>query len=751
MARLQIDAPALLDKGAQVASHYGVAYYPTTILVDAQGVVRAVWVGVAGVRAISAGVAGVRAISAGVARGRRLKPRLDGLRAAKSACADWQPGSDLRRQVLWRPAGRLEARFQPPRRATSAAHALSRPLLSARPARLTSGACYTEAASALCRRAVVSAGGGRGVCRMSSALPGAGHAAPRIFISHSHEDADFCLKLVADLRARLGDDAVWYDASGGQHGLQGGEAWWDQIVAEITARPYFLVVLSPHASASRWVPQEMGIAFRQHVELGKRLLPVRLAEAPRRADWAGIQEFSFVAPRTYEQALADLLQALNVDPQQQAAPPSASVPAPAVAPALTPQQALLRRLTQEAHTAYGRERWSDTLDRTDALIARQAMTPALWRERASAALALGDSQAALNAVGQALQDDPDDIETLRLHARILLRAGQSERAVEALTLANTLAPLDDAATRLPLLAELCDALERLSRWGDLLRRCGDALYLAPQDLAWQRRRLAALLGLNQTADALSAAQTLAARADATTADHLALARLLKSSGAPEAPIRSALDAATRLSGADPAAAQALAQARGELLAPPPPPIPAERFPARLAALGFSAQARDGVEWIIPPVCLVPAGQFRLGSDKRRDKDARDSDELQRRVVDLPAFEIARFPVTVAEYACFLTATQRTPPPKGQYNALTWEDQLQRLDHPVVGVTWYDAYDYAAWLAERTQASPGGYQPRRSGRRRRVATHVTRWARAANASTPGATASRWRAATPARAT
>ncbi len=114
-----------------------------------------------------------------------------------------------------------------------------------------------------------------------------------------------------------------------------------------------------------------------------------------------------------------------------------------------------------------------------------------------------------------------------------------------------------------------------------------------------------------------------------------------------------------------------------------------------------AQARDGDEWIIPPVCLVPAGQFRLGSDKRRDKEA-NSDELQRRVVDLPAFEIARFPVTVAEYACFLTATQRTPPPKGQYNALlTWQDQLQRLDHPVVGVTWYDAFDYAAWLAERS--------------------------------------------------
>ena len=105
---------------------------------------------------------------------------------------------------------------------------------------------------------------------------------PRLFISHSHEDDAFCRRLIADLRANLGEDAVWYDTSGGLHGS---DDWWDRIVAEITERPYFLVVLSPAASASNWVPQEMKIAFRQHVELGKRLLPVRLAPSPRRPDW----------------------------------------------------------------------------------------------------------------------------------------------------------------------------------------------------------------------------------------------------------------------------------------------------------------------------------------------------------------------------------------------------------------------------------------------------------------------------------
>ena len=45
MARLQANPPVLLDKGAAVAQRYGVAYYPTIILVDTEGVVRAVWEG----------------------------------------------------------------------------------------------------------------------------------------------------------------------------------------------------------------------------------------------------------------------------------------------------------------------------------------------------------------------------------------------------------------------------------------------------------------------------------------------------------------------------------------------------------------------------------------------------------------------------------------------------------------------------------------------------------------------------------
>ena len=65
----------------------------------------------------------------------------------------------------------------------------------------------------------------------------------RVFISHSHADNDFGVRLAEDLRRALGDEqSVWYDVSGGLHG---GDAWWRKIVQEIAARPIFVVVLSP--------------------------------------------------------------------------------------------------------------------------------------------------------------------------------------------------------------------------------------------------------------------------------------------------------------------------------------------------------------------------------------------------------------------------------------------------------------------------------------------------------------------------
>jgi formylglycine-generating enzyme required for sulfatase activity len=122
----------------------------------------------------------------------------------------------------------------------------------------------------------------------------------------------------------------------------------------------------------------------------------------------------------------------------------------------------------------------------------------------------------------------------------------------------------------------------------------------------------------------------------------------------------------------------------------------EHFPHRLAELGFQGQVTRDVEVIVPPICIVPAGPFLMGSDPRRRKLA-DPNELPLHTVTLPSYAIACFPVTVAEYACFVRAGHPEPP---RLYRVDWPTQLSALDHPVVNVTWYDARDYAAWLTER---------------------------------------------------
>lgn len=121
--------------------------------------------------------------------------------------------------------------------------------------------------------------------------------------------------------------------------------------------------------------------------------------------------------------------------------------------------------------------------------------------------------------------------------------------------------------------------------------------------------------------------------------------------------------------------------------------PPSYIPQRLWDLGFRGMYfPDGTELIVPPVCDVPAETFLMGSDPSKDTEAFESEQPQRSVT-LAAFQIAKFPVTVAEYACFVRAGFGEP--------TGWEWMLRELDHPVVNVSWHDATAYARWLAERS--------------------------------------------------
>jgi formylglycine-generating enzyme required for sulfatase activity len=122
----------------------------------------------------------------------------------------------------------------------------------------------------------------------------------------------------------------------------------------------------------------------------------------------------------------------------------------------------------------------------------------------------------------------------------------------------------------------------------------------------------------------------------------------------------------------------------------------------------------------PEMVLIPAGDFLMGSDPVKDEDA-DDDEQPQHALHLPDYYIARTPITNAQYAAFVQATGHVTtaekeggwdPKAGKYGnyvkGFDWRfpegpgtSFHQRLDHPVVQVSWRDAVAYCDWLAELT--------------------------------------------------
>ena len=83
----------------------------------------------------------------------------------------------------------------------------------------------------------------------------------------------------------------------------------------------------------------------------------------------------------------------------------------------------------------------------------------------------------------------------------------------------------------------------------------------------------------------------------------------------------------------------------------------------------------------------------MGSDPN-DRDAFDDEKPVHRLF-LPAFQIARTPVTNAQYVIYIQAAGAEPP-------LHWEDgqpPKEKLEHPVVYVSWHDACGYCTWLSQ----------------------------------------------------
>jgi len=83
---------------------------------------------------------------------------------------------------------------------------------------------------------------------------------------------------------------------------------------------------------------------------------------------------------------------------------------------------------------------------------------------------------------------------------------------------------------------------------------------------------------------------------------------------------------------------------------------------------FEKQEIGGVQVILPPMLPVPAGEYLIGS-KQGEKDTYE-DEYPQHKVTVDAFALGKWPVTNAEFACFMAAG-------GYQNEAFWDGELSK--------------------------------------------------------------------------
>ena len=142
----------------------------------------------------------------------------------------------------------------------------------------------------------------------------------KLFISYANPDADFAIRLAADLRQRGFD--VWMAPDS----ILPGEKWVAAIERGLRESGIFLLVLTPAGVDSKWVSQETQVAIMLENEGQMRIFPLRVRRAEVPLLLSTRQHIAF--DMDYDRGLAGLLAALRPGQKPSGPPPPAFAPPP---------------------------------------------------------------------------------------------------------------------------------------------------------------------------------------------------------------------------------------------------------------------------------------------------------------------------------------------------------------------------------------------------------------------------------------
>jgi formylglycine-generating enzyme required for sulfatase activity len=110
------------------------------------------------------------------------------------------------------------------------------------------------------------------------------------------------------------------------------------------------------------------------------------------------------------------------------------------------------------------------------------------------------------------------------------------------------------------------------------------------------------------------------------------------------------------------------------------------------------QSREiSIAYFEPETIYIAEGSFWMGSPI--GEGAPDHETPQHEVY-LSTYRIGKYPVTNAQYEEFISQTGRLARP-----VMGWDGQRVPSgseNHPITGVTWYEALAYCQWLSEKTR-------------------------------------------------
>jgi tetratricopeptide (TPR) repeat protein len=323
----------------------------------------------------------------------------------------------------------------------------------------------------------------------------------RVFVSHSHQDNEFCHQIVQALRDAGAD--VWYD----EHNLGWGELH-EVIQRELGRRAIFVLILSKAVFASRWVKRETMWAYKLYNRDRLRaILPVTAgqidpADFDPEEGWLFLDDFKRIEapgykPYPVEEAANRLIRSLSLTPRGEAPTPVAPQPTEDVDDLLTRARALMAQekyvgaqvllkrathLAPRSFDAWGNlghvfdelGRWQEALAADEHAIAIDDQQARVWYNKGTTLNNLQRYDEALAAFDRALALDPHRAETWFNKGNVLYSLKRYDEALAACDRALALDP-KDAGTW----TNKGRALIALKRYDEALAACDRALALDP--------------------------------------------------------------------------------------------------------------------------------------------------------------------------------------------------------------------------------------------------------------------------------